>query len=85
MSKNISEQKSETPPRTKDHYRTVVQTRIIDDVFTDGVEMVKPKFESDYRAYVDRLWEANPDLHNCLQNADSLDKARSVRGYRFRV
>jgi lysine 2,3-aminomutase len=56
--------------------RTLVQTRIIDDVFTDAVDSVKPKFEVDIDAYVNRLWEANPDLHALLQNAPGLEEAR---------
>ncbi len=56
--------------------RTLVQTRIIDDVFTDAVDSVKPKFEVDIDAYVNRLWEANPDLHALLQDAPGLEEAR---------
>jgi lysine 2,3-aminomutase len=82
LPKNISKQKTATPSQTKDNYRTVVQTRIIDDVFTDAVEMVKPRFEADYRAYLDRLWEANPELQKCLQKAVDLEAARNaVFGY----
>jgi lysine 2,3-aminomutase len=78
MSKPRSRKKTETPERMKEQYRTVVQTRTIDDVFTDGVDIVKPRFEADYRVYLERLWEANPDLHQCLKNAASLDKARTA-------
>ena len=59
--------------------KTFVQTRTIDDVFTDAVDMVKPKFEADYRAYLERrLWEANPDLQKCLQKAADLEAARNA-------
>jgi len=53
-----------------------IQTKIIDDVFADAVEMVKPRFEVDYAAYLDRLWEANPQLHALLKDAPNLEKAR---------
>jgi len=51
-------------------------TKIIDDVFTDAIEMIKPKFEVDYEAYLDRLWEANPDIFQILGKADNLEDAR---------
>ncbi|MBD3290718.1 KamA family radical SAM protein [candidate division KSB1 bacterium] len=38
--------------------------------------MVKPKFEVDYDAYLNRLWEANPEIHECLKKADDLESAR---------
>ena len=53
-----------------------IQARIIDDVFTDSVEMVKPKFEVDYQAYLDRLWEANPVIYQILNSADDIESAR---------
>ena len=40
-----------------DKEREHIQTVIIDDVFTDVVEMVKPRFEVNYDAYLDRLWD----------------------------
>lgn len=56
--------------------RILVQTRIIDDVFTDAVDSVKPKFEVDIDAYVNRLWDANPHIHLLLSDAPDLDSAR---------
>jgi lysine 2,3-aminomutase len=56
--------------------RTLLQTRIIDDVFTDAVDSVKPRFEVDIDAYVNRLWEANPEIHALLKGADMLEEAR---------
>ena len=58
--------------------RSHIPTKIIDDVFTDSVEIVKPKFVVDYDAYLDRLWDANPELHKCLKNASSLEGARDA-------
>ncbi|MFC1563731.1 KamA family radical SAM protein [candidate division KSB1 bacterium] len=56
--------------------RKVIPTKIIDDVFTDAVEMIKPKFEVDYKAYLDRLWEANPELYKLLRSSSTLEAAR---------
>jgi len=58
--------------------RQRIQSKIIDDVFTDAVEMVKPRFEVDFSAYLDRLWEANPEIYNCLKNASKLEEARDA-------
>ena len=55
-----------------------VSTEIIDDVFTDAIAAVKPRFEVDYNAYLNRLWEANPELHNLLRTAPSLEAARDA-------
>ena len=78
MPEKKSKKKTASPSTTKSDYKTFVQTRTIDDVFTDAVDMVKPKFEADYRAYLERLWEANPDLQKCLQQAADLETARNV-------
>jgi len=51
-------------------------TKIIDDVFTDSIEMIKPRFEVDYNAYKERLWEANPEIFKRLKQAKSLEQAR---------
>ena len=53
-----------------------IQTKIIDDVFTDAVEMVRPKFEVDYEAYLNRLWEVNPEIYKLLKKAHDLENAR---------
>lgn len=51
-------------------------TKIIDDVFTDSIEMIKPRFEVDYEAYKERLWEANPEIFSRLKQAKILEQAR---------
>lgn len=53
-----------------------IRTKIIDDVFTDSVEMVKPRFEVNYEAYLQRLWEANQDIYLRLKRAKTLEGAR---------
>jgi lysine 2,3-aminomutase len=53
-----------------------IRTKIIDDVFTDAVEMVMPRFEVDYEAYLERLWQANPEIHLRLKRSRSLEEAR---------
>ncbi len=51
-------------------------TKIIDDVFSDEISIFKPKFEVNYGAYVERLWEANPELYEILKKAADLEAAR---------
>ena len=53
-----------------------IQTKIIDDIFTDAVERIKPRFEVDYEAYLHRLWDANPDIYNLLKGNGDLESAR---------
>lgn len=53
-----------------------MSTKIIDDVFTDEVALLQPRFEVDYEAYLIRLWEANPDIHQLLKDATDLELAR---------
>jgi len=67
------------PKNKKDNPGQVmpIMTKIIDDVFTDSVEMVKPRFEVNYEAYLQRLWEANPDIHHRLKRAKTLEDARN--------
>jgi len=66
--------------------RPRIQSKIIDDVFTDAVEMVKPRFEVNLEAYLDRLWEANPEIYQCLKKANDLEQAREeVYSYLERV
>jgi lysine 2,3-aminomutase len=56
--------------------RTLLQTRIIDDVFTDAVDSVKPRFAVDIDAYVNRLWDANPHIYKLLTESETLEDAR---------
>jgi len=51
-------------------------TRIIDDVFTDEITLIKPRFEVDYEAYLSRLWDANPDICEALKASPDLEAAR---------
>ena len=55
-----------------------ISTKIIDDVFTDEIALIKPRFEVDYHAYLQRLWEANPDIHKLLINAGDIESARDT-------
>ncbi len=68
----MSEQKKEAR-----HVQTL-PSKIIDDIFTDSIEMVKPRFEVNYDAYLQRLWESNPDIHRRLKRARSLESARDT-------
>jgi lysine 2,3-aminomutase len=63
-------------PNKKNRKSQPIHTKIIDDVFTDAVEMVKPRFEVDYDAYLERLWQANPEIHKRIKRASTLEDAR---------
>ncbi|TVQ82763.1 MAG: KamA family radical SAM protein [Bacteroidetes bacterium] len=56
--------------------KQVLHTRIIDDVFTDAVDAVKPRFQVNIDAYLDRLWEASPNIYEILKNSNDLEEAR---------
>ncbi|MBU0558261.1 MAG: KamA family radical SAM protein [Bacteroidetes bacterium] len=53
-----------------------VSTKLLDDVFTDEVSLFKPHFEVDYEAYLQRLWDSNPDIFEILKNSNDLISAR---------
>ncbi len=53
-----------------------IGTKIIDDVFSDEISIFKPRFEVDYEAYLDRLWKANPEIHDILKIAPDKESAR---------
>lgn len=67
---------SKKPGTTEKTGRKVLHTRIIDDVFTDAVDAVKPRFHVNIDAYVDRLWEASPKIHEILKTSQDLEDAR---------
>lgn len=58
--------------------RKRLSTTIIDDVFTDAIAIMKPRFEVDYDAYLTRLWDANPQIHRILKAAPDLEAARDT-------
>ncbi|MFC2157134.1 KamA family radical SAM protein [Acidobacteriota bacterium] len=72
-SKLSEKKKTKTSPEPVQRFGT----RIIDDVFTDEISLFKPRFEVDYEAYLQRLWESNPDIYLILRNAADLDTARN--------
>jgi len=55
-----------------------LSTRLLDDVFTDEVSLFKPHFEVDYEAYLQRLWDSNPEIFEILQSSSSLESARDA-------
>ncbi len=59
------------PPRLK-----LVSTRVLDDVFTDEVSLFKPHFEINFEAYIQRLWESNPDIYGILKESPDPEQAR---------
>ena len=55
-----------------------ISTKLLDDVFTDEVSLFKPHFEVDYEAYLQRLWDSNPEIYDLLKNAGELAEARDM-------
>ena len=55
-----------------------VSTKLLDDVFTDEVSLFKPHFDVDYNAYIQRLWDSNPDIYKILENSADLESARDA-------
>ena len=55
-----------------------VSIKIIDDVFTDAIGLFKPRFEVAYDAYLNRLWDANPEIYKLLKSASDLEAARET-------
>jgi lysine 2,3-aminomutase len=73
METQKGKKKTETPAKPE---RRVLHTRIIDDVFTDAVDSVKPRFQVNIDAYLERLWEASPAISDILKSAQDLETAR---------
>lgn len=55
-----------------------ISTKLLDDVFTDEVSLFKPHFEVDYEAYLQRLWDSNPEIYKILKSANELEEARDT-------
>lgn len=53
-----------------------LSTKLLDDVFTDEVSLFKPHFKVDYEAYIQRLWDSNPEIYEILKGSSSLEAAR---------
>ncbi len=68
--------KKKTADSRTDGKRDLLSTKIIDDVFTDEVTLIKPRFEIDYEAYLERLWDANREIQDILKAAPDLESAR---------
>jgi lysine 2,3-aminomutase len=72
----MTEQKTKPDKTSEEQAVTRIGTKIIDDVFSDEISLFKPKFQVDYEAYVERLWEANPEIYAILKKAEDLEAAR---------
>jgi lysine 2,3-aminomutase len=57
---------------------SVLSTKIIEDVFTDAITLLKPRFEVQYETYLKLLWNANPDIYQILKDASDLESARDA-------
>ena len=79
-----SEKKEASPKKTTPEAPKIkwISTKLLDDVFTDEVSLFKPHFEVDYEAYIQRLWDSNPDIYETLKASVSLESARdSIYNY----
>jgi len=75
-SEKTGKKKSLQGPRIHSPKLKWVSTRLLDDVFTDEVSLFKPHFEVNYEAYLQRLWDSNPEIYEILVKADDLETAR---------
>ncbi len=78
ISREIAKRTMDIPNKMnkKNRKSQPIHHKIIDDVFTDAVEMVKPRFEVDYDAYLERLWQANPEIYKRIKRSSTLEDAR---------
>ncbi|MBN1159283.1 MAG: KamA family radical SAM protein [Bacteroidales bacterium] len=70
--------KSGRKKKTQPHDLKWITTKILDDVFTDEVSLFKPHFDVDYAAYIQRLWDSNPDIYAILKQENDLEGARNA-------
>lgn len=55
-----------------------IGTKVLDDVFTDEMILLKPKKEVNYDTYLQKLWDSNPSVYDILRNAGELEEAREL-------
>lgn len=65
----------DSAPKTKSQQKWV-STKIIDDIFTDETSLFRPRFQVDYKVYLQRLWDANPDIYTLLKDSIDREQAR---------
>lgn len=67
-------------PKTKNNNQEVnfVNTRLLDDVFTDDIGSIKTHFDVDYEAYLQRLWDSNTEIYELLKKSKDLETAREA-------
>jgi lysine 2,3-aminomutase len=51
-------------------------SKVFDDVFTDDVSLFTPHFKVDYETYLQKLWDASPEIKDILKNSGGLETAR---------
>ena len=56
--------------------KKAISTKVEEDVLSDARVMGKSRFSVEAEQLLENLWEVNPDLHEILQQADTLEKAR---------
>lgn len=75
-SKVSSGRRNRSRPRGDDGHKRPPTTRIVEDVFTDDLELLRPRFGAEYTVFLQRLWDANPEIHSLLAEAETLETAR---------
>ena len=70
---SVKTKKSGEKPAMK---KQVLDTRIVDDVFADAVEMLRSRFQVDNDSYIRLLWESNPAIYKLLKESENLEVAR---------
>jgi len=81
MSANPESYKNRNPldaKKGKDARIKWVSTKIIDDIFTDETSIYKPRIKADYNTTLQRLWKANPEIHQLLKTSPDLESARDA-------
>ena len=56
--------------------KRAISTKVEEDVLSDARVMGKLRFSVEAEQLLENLWEVNPDIHEILQQADTLEKAR---------
>lgn len=76
MSSKKGNGKSSETKEERPDLRKWFSTKVLDDVFTDELNLFKPRFEVDYNKYIQILWDANPEIYEILKNAPDIETAR---------
>ncbi len=57
-------------------HKKYLGSKMKNEVLTDEISLLKPRFHVDDAIYIERLWDASENIHKILQEAESLEEAR---------